>query len=46
VFYVITPSCIWCRRNQLNVNRLADAKANDFRFVGLSLDESGLKGIR
>jgi hypothetical protein len=25
---------------------LADAKANDFRFVGLSLDESGLKGIR
>jgi peroxiredoxin len=43
VFYVITPSCIWCRRNQANVNRLADAKANDFRFVGLSLDESGLK---
>ena len=43
VFYVITPSCIWCRRNQANVNRLADAKANDFRFVGLSLAESGLK---
>jgi hypothetical protein len=43
VFYVITPSCIWCRRNQANVNRLADAKANDFRFVGLSLGESGLK---
>jgi hypothetical protein len=43
VFYVITPSCIWCRRNQSNVNRLADAKANDFRFVGLSLTESGLK---
>ncbi len=43
VFYVITPSCIWCRRNQANVNKLADAKANDFRFVGLSLAESGLK---
>lgn len=43
VLYVITPSCIWCRRNQANVNRLADAKANDFRFVGLSLAESGLK---
>ena len=43
VFYVITPSCIWCRRNQANVNKLAEAKANDFRFVGISLAESGLK---
>jgi len=43
VFYVITPSCIWCRRNQANVDRLAESKANDFRFVGLSLAEPGLK---
>jgi peroxiredoxin len=43
VFYVMTPSCIWCRRNQANVDRLADTKANDFRFVGLSLGEDGLK---
>lgn len=43
VFYVMTPSCIWCRRNQSNVDRLADTKANDFRFVGLSLAEDGLK---
>lgn len=43
VFYVITPSCIWCRRNQANVDRIADMKATDFRFVGLSLAEPGLK---
>ncbi len=43
VFYVITPSCIWCRRNQTNIDTLAETKANDFRFVGLSLAEAGLK---
>ena len=43
VFYVITPSCIWCKRNQVNIEKVAEAKANDFRFIGLSLAESGLK---
>ena len=43
VFYVITPSCIWCRRNQANINKVADTKVNDFRFIGLSLAEPGLK---
>jgi hypothetical protein len=43
VFYVLTPSCIWCRRNEANIAKIADAKANDFRFVGLSLADSGLK---
>lgn len=43
VFYVIIPSCIWCRRNQPNIEKLADTKADDFRFIGLSLEESGLK---
>jgi peroxiredoxin len=43
VFYVITPSCIWCKRNQANINKVADTKANDFRFIGLSLAEPGLK---
>src|SRR5262249_38825740 len=43
VLYVITPSCIWCRRNQPNIEKIAEAKANDFRFIGLSLAESGLK---
>lgn len=43
VFYVISPSCIWCRRNQANINKLNDSKANEFRFVGISLAEPGLK---
>ena len=40
---MITPSCIWCKRNQANINKVADTKANDFRFIGLSLAEPGLK---
>lgn len=43
VFYVITPSCIWCKRNQANINKVAETKSNDFRFIGLSLAEPGLK---
>jgi len=43
VLYVISPSCIWCRRNQANINKLMDSKAGDFRFIGLSLGDSGLK---
>ena len=43
VFYVISPSCIWCIRNQANIEKLTAAKANDYRFIGLSLAESGLK---
>lgn len=43
VIYVISPSCIWCKRNQANIDMLAETKANDFRFIGLSLAEDGLK---
>lgn len=43
VLYVLSPSCIWCRRNQANIDKIAETKANDFRFIGLSLGEEGLK---
>jgi hypothetical protein len=43
VFYVLTPSCIWCRRNEANIQRIVETKANEFRFIGLSLADSGLK---
>ena len=33
VFYVISPSCIWCIRNQANIDTLNGTKANDFRFI-------------
>jgi len=43
VFYVVSPSCIWCERNKANIGTLTATKGNDFRFIGLSLAESGLK---
>ncbi|PYS79570.1 MAG: hypothetical protein DMF70_12770 [Acidobacteria bacterium] len=43
VFYVLSPSCIWCERNRKNIDELTRAKGNDFRFVGLSLSEEQLK---
>lgn len=44
VFYVLSPSCIWCERNKANIEKLAETKRNDFRFIGLSLSEPGLQG--
>lgn len=43
VFYVISPSCVWCERNNENIDQLTRLKGNDFRFVGLSLADAGLK---
>lgn len=40
---MISPSCVWCKRNQANIAKLTDTKANDFRFIGLSLAEAGLE---
>jgi hypothetical protein len=43
VFYVLSPTCIWCERNKANLDTLTRLKGNDFRFIGLSLGEAGLK---
>ncbi len=42
VFYVFSPSCIWCERNNQNINAIARLKGESFRFVGLSLGNDGL----
>lgn len=42
VFYVFSPSCVWCDRNTQNINALAGMKGESFRFIGLSLAEEGL----
>jgi thioredoxin-related protein len=42
VFYVLSPSCVWCERNKANIEKLAELKGNDFRFIALSLAEPGL----
>jgi hypothetical protein len=43
VFYVSSPSCKWCERNIQNINMLVTLKGESFRFIGLSLSETGLK---
>jgi hypothetical protein len=43
VFYVLSPTCVWCERNKANIEKLVELKGNDFRFIGLSLTEAGLK---
>ncbi len=42
VFYVFSPSCIWCERNNQNINAIANLRGESFRFVGISLAEDGL----
>lgn len=36
VLYILAPTCIWCKRNQANVTRLASERGGQYRFVGLS----------
>lgn len=43
VFYVISPTCVWCERNNANIDKLTELRGNDFRFIGLSLADAGLK---
>ena len=43
VLYVLSPTCVWCDQNNANFKRLNELRGNDFRFVGLSLAEPGLK---
>lgn len=43
VFYVLSPSCVWCERNKANIKKLAELRGGDFRFVGISLADPGLK---
>ena len=42
VFYVFSPTCVWCERNTKNINAIAGSKADSFRFIGLSLDDQNL----
>lgn len=43
VLYVWRPSCAWCKLNQPNIKALASAANPRFRFIGLSIEEKGLK---
>jgi len=43
VFYVFSPTCIWCDRNNQNINAIVSLKGASFRFIGLSLADNGLQ---
>lgn len=43
VLYVLSPTCVWCDENNANLKKLSQLRGNDFRFIGLSLAEPGLK---
>ena len=43
VLYVLNPRCRWCMRNIDNIKSLAQSAGNRYRFLGLSLDDGGLK---
>lgn len=42
VLYIFTPPCTWCRRNLDNFNSLVSQKPREYRFIGISLSETGL----
>jgi peroxiredoxin len=42
VLYVFTPPCIWCARNMDNFKTLLDQEKGNYRFIGVSLSETGL----
>jgi hypothetical protein len=42
VFYVFSPTCIWCERNSQNINAIVNLKGDSFRFIGVSLATEGL----
>jgi hypothetical protein len=42
VLYILSPDCIWCERNGENIAKLGEL-GDRFRFIGLSMTESGLK---
>src|SRR5215203_4306598 len=42
VLFVITPGCVWCTRNVMNMRTLAEKAGDRYRFVALSLDSEKL----
>ena len=42
VLYIFTPPCAWCARNMDNVKTLISKESRHYRFIGLSLSDTGL----
>lgn len=43
VYYVLSPTCTWCMRNEKNIAALSASLVNKYRFVILSVSPDGLK---
>jgi len=42
VLYILSPTCIWCARNLNNIRLLSRARAAEFDFFGISVNEPDL----
>jgi peroxiredoxin len=42
VLYVISPTCVWCARNEANIRLLVERVGTRFRFIALSESSEGL----
>jgi hypothetical protein len=42
VVYIFSPQCAWCARNLENIKSLSASRGSKYRFVGISLLDSGL----
>ena len=42
VLYVFSPTCVWCDRNLNSVKALKNNIEQSYRFIGVSLSDSGL----
>ena len=43
ILYVFSPTCVWCSRNLANIQALSGALRYNYRVIGLSLSDVGLK---
>lgn len=43
VLYVLSPACGWCARNENSVRQLVATKGDEYRFIGVSLMDEGVK---
>jgi len=43
VLYVFSPSCNWCEQNVESIKFLAQARHEDYQFIGISLSSNQLK---
>jgi hypothetical protein len=42
LLYVFTPACGWCKKNEENINSLANQTGNRLRIIGVTLSQDGL----